>query len=32
VFNSDPETLKKQAAELRRKAEAANAIDITPEE
>lgn len=30
-FNADPETLKKQAAELRRKAEAANAVDVTPE-
>ncbi len=30
-FSSDPETLKKQIAEMRRKAEAANAQDITPE-
>lgn len=32
VFDSDPETLKKQAAELRRKAEAANAEDINHED
>jgi len=32
IFNADPETLKKQAAELRRKAEAANATDITTEQ
>lgn len=31
-FNADPETLKKQQAELRRKAEAANAKDIEHEE
>lgn len=32
IFNADPETLKKQAAELRRKAEAAHATDITTEQ
>jgi hypothetical protein len=32
VFNADPETLKKQMEEMRKRAERANAIDITPEE
>ncbi|HMG92607.1 MAG TPA: hypothetical protein VK589_21265 [Chryseolinea sp.] len=32
IFDADPETLKKQMNELRKKAQAANAIDITPEE
>lgn len=32
VFDADPETLKKQIEEMRRRAERANAIDITPEE
>lgn len=31
IFDADPETLKKQLAELRKRAQAANAVDITPE-
>jgi hypothetical protein len=32
VFNADPDTLKKQMEEMRKRAERANAIDITPED
>lgn len=32
IFDADPETLKEQMNKLRKRAEAANATDITPEE
>lgn len=31
IFDADPETLKKQLTELRKRAQSANAVDITPE-
>jgi hypothetical protein len=32
TFDADPETLKRQIAEMRRRADQANAVDVTPEE